>query len=100
MKNTEGNAARRYEYDEAGRFAKVTFEGPRGETAECAAGYAGYQETLDGEGFVLSRTFLSTGGKPVNTSEGYSEIRYQYDRNRQIRRKEYYDTNGALVKSE
>ena len=55
---------------------------------------------LDGDGFVLSRVFLGKDGKPANTVAGYSEIRYLYDENRQVSRTEYYDVNGALIKSE
>ncbi|MCR4876033.1 MAG: hypothetical protein K5922_02545 [Clostridiales bacterium] len=100
VKDEEGVTSRKYTYDDHGRLTKVTYEGARGDAAENNAGCAGYQETLDADGFVRSRVFLSKGGKPVNTAAGYSEIRYQYDSLGQISKTEYFDVNGTLVKSE
>ena len=80
--------------------ARVSFEGARGDSTENTSGYAGYRETLDADGFVLNRVFLGKGGKPVDTAMGYSEIRYLYDENRRVIRREYYDVNGALVNAE
>ena len=78
----------------------MTFEGARGDRTESSAGYGGYEDRFDEDGFVTARVFLSKGGKAVNTVSGYSEIRYTYDEMKQISATEYYDTNGNLVRKE
>lgn len=95
-----GVAVRSYTYDEKGRFAGVRYEDEQGNAALNQQGYAGYDETLDGDGFRVSRVFVGTDGSPVNTSDGYSEIRFLYDDGRQIVKTEYYDVNGALIRAE
>lgn len=100
MEDSEGIAVRNYTYDENGRLLKVLFADALGRAAVSRGGFAGYSETLDGEGFRNARTFLDTAGKPTDTAEGYSEIRYIYDQSRKITAREYYNTNGALVKTE
>ncbi len=95
-----GVAVRSYGYDGEGRFSEVRYEDERGNAALNRMGCAGYTEKLDGDGFRISRVFFGTDGKPVNTADGYSEIRFLYDGSRRIAKTEYYDVNGALIRAE
>ena len=100
VEDSSGISVREYKYDEKGRLNEVRFKNADGLPSLSIAGYAGYVENLDSDGFRVSRVFLGTDGKPVNTSEGYSEIRTLYDENRQISGMEYYDINGLLIRAE
>ena len=95
-----GVAVRSYSYDGEGRFSEVRYEDERGNAALNRMGCAGYTEKLDGDGFRISRVFFGTDGKPVNTADGYSEIRFLYVGSRRIAKTEYYDVNGALIRAE
>ncbi len=95
-----GVTVRSYTWDEHGHMTRISFSDAQGHAVLNTDGYAGYDETLDAEGFPERRIYFGTDGKPVNTQGGASEIRFLYDANRQMTGKEYYDTNGVLVRAE
>ena len=100
VEDLTGTAIRTYTWDEDGRLSQVRYADAQSVPALNSEGCAGYSEMVDGDGFRIARTYLGTDGKPVNTAGGYSEIRYLYNENGQLRGTEYYDVNGVLVKAE
>ena len=86
-----------YSYDAHDRLVQVLYEGQDGELMLNTAGYAGYRDTLDGEGFVIRRVFLGTDEKPVNIQEGYCEIRYYYNILKEPVKILRFDTDGVQI---
>ena len=86
-----------YEYDFDGRIEKVYYQNASGEKVLCSLGYAGYRETRDADGAVISRTYLGTDGKAMQIPGGYAEERYIYNSIKELTGTRRYDLNGNIV---
>ena len=86
-----------YGYDYQGRIETVLYRNAEGAGTICSLGYAGYRDTRDGDGVVISRTYLGTDGKAMEISGGYSEERYIYNAARELTETRRYDLNGNAV---
>jgi len=100
VSNTLGVETVVYSYDLGERIERVSYQDAAGAPALCSDGYAGYRDSRDEDGAPVSRTFLGLDGNPVLTREGYSEIRYFYDENKQMTAVRYYDLNGTQINIE
>ena len=86
-----------YEYDYDGRIEAVRYRNAAGENVLCSLGYAGYRETRDADGAVISRTYLGTDGKAMEIPGGYAEERYTYNSIKELTGTRRYDLNGNIV---
>ncbi len=98
--NGQGVGAVLYGYDHLGRLEKVSYLDLTGASCLCRGGYAGYRDTRDADGAVVSRAYIGTDGLPAETAEGYSEVRYTYDETKNLVMTGYYDISGTQIKTE
>ena len=87
-----------YGYDYLGRIETVRYQNADGENALCSLGYAGYRDSRDADGTVVSRTYLGTDGNPAEIPGGWCEERFIYDPQKQLTETRKYDLNGNVVK--
>ena len=86
-----------YEYDPDGRIETVRYQNASGENVLCSLGYAGYRETRDADGTVISRVYLGTDGRATEIPGGYAEERYIYNSIKELTGTRRYDLNGNIV---
>ena len=86
---------RRYNEDK-----KVVFEeyiGADGMPLLQMGGYSAQEQDFDSEGNIICRRFLSEG-KPVMRTDGYAEVRWDYNGLHQVIREGFYDSEGNSVR--
>ena len=86
-----------YEYDPDGRIETVRYQNASGENVLCSLGYAGYRETRDTDGTVVSRVYLGTDGRAMEIPGGYAEERYIYNSIKELTGTRKYDLSGNIV---
>jgi hypothetical protein len=86
-----------YEYDPDGRIETVRYQNASGENVLCSLGYAGYRETRDTDGTVVSRVYLGTDGRAMEIPGGYAEERYIYNSIKELTGTRRYDLSGNIV---
>ena len=87
-----------YGYDYLGRIETVRYQNAAGESTLCSEGYAGYRDSRDEDGTIISRTYLGTDGNPMEIPGGYSEERYIYDGRKQLVETRRYNLSGNAVR--
>ena len=92
-----GESPRAYEYDPDGRIETVRYQNASGENVLCSLGYAGYRETRDTDGTVVSRVYLGTDGRAMEIPGGYAEERYIYNSIKELTGTRRYDLSGNIV---
>lgn len=93
---TSNYAELRREYNKKKQVVREEYIGADGEPLIQTSGYSGMEQDYDDAGNVIARRFFDPNG-PVLRTDGYAEVRWQYNGLKQIVREDFYGTNGEPV---
>ena len=84
------------QFDEEKRVIREEYYGVDGEPMAQPNGYTAMEQVYDVLGNVAERRFFD-GDHLVLRTDGYAQVRWQYDGQHQVIREEFYDAEGAPV---
>ena len=84
-----------YSYDGNGNLETTQYRDENGNKTTCRQGYSAIRETRNGQGQLISRTYLDISGQPVNNNtNGVSEEKYEYDEAGRLKEIQQFDATG------
>ena len=95
--STKGYAELRRTFNDQRQLVSESYFDVDGSPRLQTSGYSGYEQEYDEDGNVSCRRFFHEGA-PVLRTDGYAEVRWQYNGMRQIVREAFFDAADEPVK--